>query len=272
MNSSEMILTTSILAMLESRNALREKIAQAFDGLRDAMSIEKRITGRQYSTLESFLVGGRGHYFCLSDPQESVALAMKQLDAQFWLALMDQSGIRAFMSARRQKEFYDLISEAQTPPFEMNAIKSTFADLYEKRADMLEEGIVDLFRRLSWEFRTNNPVKIGRKLIVNDVLDSWGTANTHVTDMLDDLIRVLSVYDGKPIPEHRHGVYQVLCDTLHRGESVMETEYFSAKLYKKGTGHITFNDKAVALLDLCNRVIARRFPCALAAMDGRNAT
>ncbi|WP_077273494.1 DUF4942 domain-containing protein [Acidithiobacillus thiooxidans] len=196
---------------------------------------------------------------------------MKHVDAQFWNALMDKSGILAFMSAEKQNDFNKLIGEAKTPPFEFDTIKTTFAELYEKRADMMEEGIIGLFRRLSWDYRTNNPVKIGKKIVVNNVLDYYGFINKKAMNELDDLVRILSVYDGKPIPEHRHGMYAVIADAMAQKDSIVNTEYFTMKVYKKGSGHIVFKDNALPLVDQCNRVIARAFPGALPAASGRKA-
>ncbi|MGC9207430.1 DUF4942 domain-containing protein [Acidithiobacillus sp.] len=271
MNNGEMIISASVVAMVEEREKVKAKTLAAFIGLSEAMSFEVRTTGKKYSALSSFLSGGRYHYFSLTNPEESADLAMKQVDAVFWGALMDKSGIRAFMSAKKQQEFDSLVSEGQTPPFELEAIKATFADLYEKRADMMEEGMIDLFRRLSWNYKTNNPVRMEKKLIVERVLNSYGMVNNSVANELDDLIRVLSVYDGKPIPEHRHGMYAVIADAMAQKDSIVDTEYFTMKVYKKGSGHIVFKDNALPLLDQCNRVIARAFPGALPAASGRKA-
>ncbi|WP_226844091.1 DUF4942 domain-containing protein [Acidithiobacillus ferriphilus] len=271
MIGSELILTTSIKSMLEARDHIRENVSQAMQLLHGATEMEKRVTLQRYSMLESFLTSGHGHYFMLSRPTDTVDAVMKHVDAQFWSAVMDQSGIRAFMSAKRQADFNEMIGKAETPPFEMDTIKATFAELYEKRADMMEDGVVDLFRRLSWDYRTNNPVKIGRKIIVYHLLDSWGSVNMRTTDMLDDLVRILSVYDGKPIPEHRNGLYSAISDGPMRVNADVDTDYFHIKVYKKGTGHITFHEKAMLLLDQCNRVIARRYPQSLANMNGRAA-
>jgi hypothetical protein len=271
MIGSDLIRTTNVRSMLEARDQIRERLAQAMHLLRESSDLEKQATGQRYSMLESFFTSGHGHYFTITRPQETVESVMRHIDARFWATLMDQSGIRAFLSARRQSELDRLIGEARTPPFEPEAIQSTFADLHEKRADMLEEGIVDLFRRLSWDYRTNNPMLLGRKIIVDRLLNSFGLLNSHVTDILDDLVRVLHVYDGKPIPEHRHGMYALLSGGPLPIRREMETEYFRIRVYKKGTAHIAFKDRAIPLLDQCNLVIARRFPNVLACASDKPA-
>jgi hypothetical protein len=271
MNNGEMIVSASVAELIENRNTIKAKILAAFQTLSKAISTEMAVTSKKHSILESFLAGGRWHSASLNDPEDTMVQAMQQLDAGFWDTLMEKSGIRAFMSAAKRDQWRDLISEGKTPPFEMDSIKATFADLYEKRADMMEEGMIDLFRRLSWNYRTNNPVRMEKKLIVERVLNSYGMVNNSVTNELDDLVRILSVYDGKPIPEHRHGMYAVIADAMAHKDSVVDTEYFTMKVYKKGSGHIVFKESAIPLLDQCNRVIAKAFPGALPAAGGRKA-
>ncbi|MBU2738705.1 DUF4942 domain-containing protein [Acidithiobacillus concretivorus] len=271
MNNGDIIVSASVAELIENRNTIKAKILAAFQTLSEAISTEMAVTSKKYSILESFLAGGRWHSASLKDPEDTMVHAMQQLDAGFWDALMEKSGIRAFMSAAKRDQWRDLISEGKTPPFEMDSIKATFADLYEKRADMMEEGMIDLFQRLSWNYKTNNPVRMEKKLIVERVLNSYGMVNNSVTNELDDLVRILSVYDGKPIPEHRHGMYAVIADAMAQKDSVVDTEYFTIKVFKKGSGHIVFKDNALPLLDQCNRVIAKAFPDALPAASGRKA-
>ncbi|MHB1322488.1 MAG: DUF4942 domain-containing protein [Acidithiobacillus ferrivorans] len=261
MFNSDVILTTSISEILEKREQINAKVKQAMEILSEACSIERSVTGVGYSNLESYFSGH--HYVSLSNSKRTQESLGKYIDAAFWRSLLDASGIRAVMSAKKQKDIDSQISDNETPPFEAEAIASTFADLYEKRASMMEDGVVDVFRSLSWDYNTNNPVAMGRKIIINSVLDSYGTANTWRCDMLDDLIRILSVYDGKAIPEHRHGMYSLVSDAIQNGSYTFDCAYFSAKLFKKGSCHITFNEKSIRLLDLCNRAIARRFPASI---------
>lgn len=267
MNNGEMILTTSVVEMIQQRDSIMEKVTTAISHLTEAASMENTMTGKKYSILAHLFTNREVD---LSDPHRTLKAVMAQVDAQLWGALMDQSGIRAFMSAKKQDAFNNLIAEGKTPLFEMDAIKTTFAELYEKRADMMEEGILDLFRRLSWDYKTNNPVMLGKKIIVDFVLNSYGMVNERVISELDDLVRILSVYDGKPIPEYRQGLY-ALVYAAKSSDWVVHHEYFTMKIYKKGSGHIVFSDRAIPLLDQCNRVIARQFPHALPAASNKKA-
>lgn len=268
MNGTELIQTADVKAMFEKREQIRAFLVAGMVALNKAMQFEKDAAISTYSNIEQ-MIRGSHTYLHYEEPEKAVAQLMQAVDAAFWSSLLDRSGIRALMSARRQKELDSQISEHKSPAFEPEAVASTFRDLYEQRASMLEEGLVDLFRGLSWDYRTNNPVKLGKKIIVNYVLDSSGSPNHRVCSKIDDLVRVLSVYDGKPIPENRHNVLSQVYQAMRDGSWAFKTPYFAVKLYKKGSAHLVFKPEVQSLLDQCNRVIARHFPGAIAYTDGR---
>ena len=74
--NADLILTTSVPAMIEARETIREKVMGAFVLLNESMSLEKTASMEQYSVLESFMSSGRGYYFTLSNPGESTDSAM----------------------------------------------------------------------------------------------------------------------------------------------------------------------------------------------------
>jgi hypothetical protein len=82
-------------------------------------------------------------------------------------------------------------------------------------------GVIILFRRLSWDYKTNQPFQFGKRIILNCLLSVYGNDTAHAflnhttTDQLDDLLRVFHVLDGKPEPDHRHGMYATLNTALH---------------------------------------------------------
>lgn len=124
---------------------------------------------------------------------------------------------------------------------------------------MFERGVLQCFRRLSWDYKTNQPFKFGKRIIVRRLLTS-GSPNFHVTNELDDLIRVFSILDGKPEPDHRNGAYYLVSDA-RRSEA--EHDYFSLRWFKNGNGHLTF--KRADLVNQMNKILAKHYPNALAS-------
>lgn len=141
-------------------------------------------------------------------------------------------------------------------------IEATFTHLYGARGGMFERGVLACFRRLSWDYRTNQPFKFGKRIIVKYLL-SQGSTNHRVTNELDDLIRVFCVLDGKPEPDHRHGAYALVWNARHERRTEAENDYLHLRWFKNGNGHLTF--KRLDLVEKINVILAKHYPNALAS-------
>ena len=127
-----------------------------------------------------------------------------------------------------------------------------------------------MFRNLSWRYKTNSPVKFGKRVIVKQLFtsygnttDRWLSLNHRTTNELDDLTRVFSVVDGVPQADHRQGIYVQLSEQHTAKKREAEFTYFSVRWFLNGNGHVTF--KRPDLVDQLNRILAKHHPHALAA-------
>lgn len=188
------------------------------------------------------------------------ACFVRTVDAGAWSYLMSESGMRTFMDANSRSRWDDQIRNGELPELNAANIEATFQRLHESRIDMMEEGVIDCFRKLSWHYKTNEPFKFGKKLIISHLHDDH-YLSLHSTDSLDDLVRVFCFYDDVPQPDFRGGVRTVIQDAWRAGLTVAENDYFSIRTYKKGTGHLTF--KRPDLTEKLNLIIAKHFPNAL---------
>jgi hypothetical protein len=196
-------------------------------------------------------------------------LARTQVDYGGWAYLMDQSGLASFMDAKAREEWRKQLESHELPELTAENIRSTFAFIHGSRREMFDRGVITLFQRLSWDYKTNQPFRFGQRIILNRLLQVYGrdTAqaflNHTATDQLDDLLRVFHVLDGKPEPDLRHGMYGTLSTALQAHATAWAGEYFSLRWFRKGSGHLTFTRPD--LVDELNRILARHFPNALAA-------
>lgn len=132
---------------------------------------------------------------------------------------------------------------------------------------MFERGVINVFKGLSWDFKSNSPCKFGKKIIVFGLVkcDRWGFGLNWgwQRDRLADLERMLMILDGKPVPDNRADVTRRLGDHIHenRHSTHYEDEMFMIKYFQKGTAHITF--KRPELVDKLNDIIALHYPGAL---------
>jgi len=193
--------------------------------------------------------------------------AIATIDATLWDLLLKESGMLSFMDAEARTKWQTQISEGNHPPLTKENIAATFATLMGGRGAMFDRGVVNMFRRLSWDFKTNNPVKYGKRLVITGFLSVYArgdyynaSLNHDACNRLDDLVRVMSVLDGKPEPDHRHGIYHSM-KPFPEPTGTAEFTYFKIRWFKKGTAHLTFTQPA--LVDELNRIVAKAHPGAL---------
>lgn len=193
-----------------------------------------------------------------------IAHAKKQIDAKAWGYLMEESGVKQFMDKKGRDEWDHKIYELDVPEFTIENIKATFRVLFDSRLDFMERGIVNIFKKLSWDYKTNQPCRFGKKIIMNNMIQSWGAGKCYLTpssshcDILDDFYKFFHLLDGKPEPDTRTGGFYSRIQKLIRETNVVEDEYLKLKWYKKGTAHIEF--KRLDIIDKMNGIIAKYHP------------
>ena len=142
-------------------------------------------------------------------------------------------------------------------------ILSTFEQLHQNKDEVFERGVINVFKELSWDYKTNSPCKFGSKIIVNNLVrwDQWGfhLISGMQADRPADPERMLHLLSGKPIPDNRGNITINLDDHIQsvQGKGRYEDEMFIIKYFKKGSAHITF--KRLELIDRINDIIAGTF-------------
>lgn len=77
------------------------------------------------------------------------------------------------MSSKQHDEWDRQLSGDDMPELTLETVMATFQQLNASKLDTFEQGIIDVFRALSWDYKTNNPCKIGKKIIVSRLLDVY---------------------------------------------------------------------------------------------------
>ncbi len=269
-----LVMSISVENLVAQRNATIARIVEAH---RLLVSIEDdaHLTGtlqrpRSWSLDLQFSSGNRGSF--TSD--RGVALATKRIDAGYWSHLLAQSGLQSFLDAAAREEWRKAIEREDVPVLTVATVEATFAQLYNARGDMFERGVCELFRKLSWHYKTNNPVKLGKRLVLTYAVNGWSGGIEHgASDKLDDIIRVMSMLDGKPEPDHRQAAWHTLNNPetrWMRDAKVNHTAtlgpvsgkpYLSIRGYKNRNAHLTF--LRLDLVDKMNKIIAKHYPGAL---------
>jgi hypothetical protein len=204
----------------------------------------------------------RRHTKCeadLFDKKNPIPSAMKWFDAKAWSFVFHLTDVGRYLSAEANKKWDQGIENFQFGELTAENIAATVNQLLVDRSEMMVDGVVNIVRRLSWDYKTNTPCKLGARFIVKGFRDSNGWLSYHACEVLDDLDRVFYVLAGEPCPDHtKRWNRRVLEGSAPNGR--FEGPHFSVKVYAIGTAHIHVNEDARERLGEINRLVGTRFP------------
>ena len=265
---TDVICSTSIERIVTGRNAALAQIEVLMQQLDDVSMLTRSIGGKtalDWAMKQDFRCG----CWLMEKPEAAMKAITRNLDRSIWRDLMKKSGMLSLMDAQAREQWYNSLEKDDIPAVSEANILSTFEQLHQSKGEVFERGVINVFKGLSWDFKSNSPCKFGKKIIVTGLVkyDRWGFGLNWgwQRDRLADLERMLVLLDGKPVPDNRADVTRRLSDHIHenRHSSRYEDEMFVIKYFQKGTAHIVF--KRPELVDKLNDIIARHYPGALSA-------
>ena len=265
---TDVICSTSIERIVTGRNAALAQIEVLMQQLSDIATLTRSIGGKtalDWAMKQEFRCG----CWLMEKPETAMKAITRNLDRGIWRDLMKKSGMLSIMDAQARDQWYRNLEGDGIPAVSEANILSTFEQLHLNKGDVFERGVINVFKGLSWDYKSNSPCKFGKKIIVTGLVkyDRWGFGLNWGwrRDRLSDLERMLMLLDGKPVPDNRADITRRLADHIHanRHSNRYEDEMFSIKYFQKGTAHITF--KRPELVDKLNDIIARHYPGMLAS-------
>lgn len=174
------------------------------------------------------------------------------VDRRMWRRTIELTGFNKFMDAQARVEF-DKSLEVNPPEFNEGNVRATLISSASQAGEMMNRGVVNLFKSLCGKYKTNDGFKVNKKII----LSRWFTVfmgdisvNYHQEPEMNDLDRVVRTIDHVDFKEHSFS------SELRRSASYgsFENEYFKIKMFKNGNAHLWF--KRVDILDSINDIIA----------------
>lgn len=265
---SELICSTSIERIVTGRNAALEKIESLIRQLDDISTLTRSLGGgmaKDWGMRQDF----RSGCWLMEKMTTAMDVITRNLDCSIWRDLMKKSGMLSLMDAQAREQWDRNLEGDNIPAISEANILSTFEQLHLNKMDVFERGIINVFKGLSWDYKTNSPCSFGKKNIVNNLVthNRWGFSLNWGwrRDQLTDLERMLFLLDGKPIPDNRGDVTIRLMEHIRDNPSkdVYEDDFFSIRYFQKGTAHITF--KRCDLTEKMNDIVAKHYPGMLAA-------
>ncbi|MGE4802513.1 DUF4942 domain-containing protein [Yersinia hibernica] len=265
---TDVICSTSIERIVTGRNGALAQIEALIHQLKDISILTQSIGGKtalDWAMKQDFRCG----CWLMEKSETAMKAITRNLDRSIWRDLMKKSGMLSLMDAQAREQWYNSLERDDIPAVSEANILSTFEQLHQSKGDVFERGVINVFKGLSWDFKTNSPCKFGKKIIVTGLVkcDRWGFGLNwgRRRDQLVDLERMLFLLDGKPIPDNRGDITIRLMDHIRDNPStdVYEDEFFSIRYFQKGTAHLTF--KRLELVVRMNNIIAKHYPGMLAA-------
>jgi len=264
---TDLIKSTSVEALVLKRDAIIAHLSAAVDAVQTASKISKSIT----------IDGDRGVHIPVVtvrfsrgtdlriDGEVTLDRIIADVDQSMWKSLLRGTQLDTLMPERVKKELTEQL-QTKPPTFDVPTITATFAGLMESRQDLVEESVVDLFRSLNWDRKTNNPVAFGDRIIFS--IASW--MSFLGCEQINDIVRVCCVVAGEPTPDHSCSASSWMVDedgrpVHYEGQlpCVWERQWFRLKVHKNRSAHLTWTDTAVR--DRLNEIIAARYPGCLPA-------
>lgn len=245
---SELIKSVSIEAVLMRHDVVRQRFEEMIQSIESFVEEAKAM--KLHVPVQTAL---QKIDYCSLEPMGAVRAEFdRAMTRAGWWHVLKGTGLYDCMSSTRRAQWSDTLNSkhSDVPAFTLDTVVATFDTLIAERASLMEEGVVDAFRGLSWDFKSHLPARLGKKIITKH--NTYGMSSVFKDHALHDLLRAFYRYDGKPHPDFRD----------HRSVERF-AEYIDVKLYKNGNAHIIF--KRQDLVGKLNSVIARHYPNALPA-------
>ncbi|UCB32250.1 hypothetical protein J9874_02812 [Duffyella gerundensis] len=263
---NELICSTSIERVVTGRDSALKQIEQLIQQL----DIISRLTSEIGGGIAQDWATKSGHRYdswLTEKADKAMPAVTRNIDSSIWRDLMLKSGMMALMDAQARDQWHKNLEDGDLPAISEANILSTFEQLHLNKMDVFERGIINVFKGLSWDYKTNSPCSFGKKIIINNLVSqnrwgfslNWGWRR----DQLADLERMLFLLDGKPIPDNRGDISTRLMEHIrdNPAKDVYEDEFFKIRYFQKGTAHLTF--KRLELIERMNDIIAKHYPAML---------
>ncbi|MDY4387145.1 DUF4942 domain-containing protein [Pectobacterium aroidearum] len=264
---NELILSTSIERVVTGRDSALKQIEQLIEQL-DAISRLTSEIGGGTAQDWAMKLGHRYDSWLTEKADKAMPAVIRNIDSSIWRDLMLRSGMMALMDAQARDQWHKNLEEGDLPAISEANILSTFEQLHLNKMEVFERGIINVFKGLSWDYKTNSPCSFGKKIIINNLVShnrwgfslNWGWRR----DQLADLERMLFLLSGKSIPDNRSDITTRLMAHIRDNpdKDVCEDEFFRIRYFQKGTAHLTF--KRLDLVERMNDIIAKHYPEMLA--------
>ncbi|MQJ16447.1 DUF4942 domain-containing protein, partial [Escherichia coli] len=166
---TDVICSTSIERIVTGRNAALTQIEALLHQINDISTQTLSIGGKtalDWAMKQDFRCG----CWLMEKPETAMKAITRNLDREIWRDLMQRSGMLSLMDAQARETWYRSLEYDNFPEISEANILSTFEQLHQNKDEVFERGVINVFRGLNWNYKTNCPCKFGSKIIVNNLV------------------------------------------------------------------------------------------------------
>ncbi|EHS2127269.1 DUF4942 domain-containing protein, partial [Salmonella enterica] len=172
---TDVICSTSIERIVTGRNVALEQIEVLMQQLGDVSTLTRSIGGKtalDWAMKQDFRCG----CWLMEKREMAMKAITRNIDREIWRDLMKKSGMLSLMDAQARDQWYRNLEGNDIPTISEANILSTFEQLHQSKGEVFERGVINVFKGLSWDYKSNSPCKFGRKIIVTGLVkyDRWG--------------------------------------------------------------------------------------------------
>ncbi len=159
---TDVICSTSIERIVTGRNAALAQIEVLMQQLDDVSMLTRSIGGKtalDWAMKQDFRCG----CWLMEKPEAAMKAITRSLDHSIWRDLMKKSGMLSLMDAQAREQWYNSLEKDDIPAVSEANILSTFEQLHQSKGEVFERGAINVFKGLSWDFKSNSPCKFGKR-------------------------------------------------------------------------------------------------------------
>lgn len=209
--------------------------------------------------------------------------AIAALNAAYWSKALALTDVLDAMPQKRRDEWNEQIrnprgkkkpkpswdkspvewEQQPIPDFEESVVRDTIMGLLNMRSQFLAERVDGIFRGLSGTHVTNAPEAFGKRMIIANVLSSYGSTDSSRCGLINDLRCVIAKFMGRDEPSWNSSDRLVRHGLARRGQWVdIDGGALRMRVYMVGTAHLEVHPDMAWRL---NCVLAQLHPLAIPA-------
>lgn len=257
-DSTELVRKDSIEELCGHRARALQLYRQAADFLEAAQSAHKLACGGKEYVTNDFLRDLRYSRDIGNDAQRAI-------DRDMWRFFIVGTPLGSLMDATEKRAFEDSL-KSEAPEVTADNVFATMARLAGSADAIFRRGLVNAFRGFCGDYRSHDGFKIGKRFIVDRLIDGRGSfayLSHWRTDAVQDMDRCFHVLDGKDSPDYQQGICAAIRTALAAKERTATSDYFRVNWFGNGNAH--FYPLRPDLVERANKLIAEHHGEALGA-------